>query len=642
MWSLLALAGCDDPSATVGDNSDLADSALDAESATIDAVANDAVANAPDAELDPPDSAVADMADNDAAEDMGPACGPVLSFDPSGQHWLDTPWPSDRRLRDGHPDLDDTPLPDNGLLSPYRAVAEQVDGFSLNGAAYARFDRLLDPETLPDPAGTLAADAAIRLEVMTGPQRGRRIPLEVGVPPAADAWVDDRTLMARPVPGFVLPEAAVVCVSYTDALRGADGCPVRVAPGFAEALRSDPSLAPLADAPPAGLVGGTCYTTRRATHRLDAVLADARALPAPAVRVFDVERRGGPARRVVRLEYEAPVYQSGEAPWAELGTGGLRFDGDRPVARQVPVAALLAMPDVDPPLGGFPVVHYATGTGSTMEICIRILRQAYGSGHAIACVDRPGWGERGDGSEPPWPDFRNPFASLGMMAQEVVDHSTLARVIAVVAAGEAEVLTEDPLPPIAAGRTALLGFSQGALMAGIAAGVLTELDAIIIDSGGGLAIEGALLRPDSAALVGVFAPVLGIDAENLNGMHPAVSVLQLLADEVDPINYGPRWFGPELPDVLVLSGIDDTKTLTIFSNALAAAARVPIARPVLIESEAHRLLGIEPVDLPVQGNREGRSSVLIQVVGDHGLRQELGETMDHWLRSRVEGAPEAR
>lgn len=229
-----------------------------------------------------------------------------------------------------------------------------------------------------------------------------------------------------------------------------------------------------------------------------------------------------------------------------------------------------------------------------------------------------------------------------MMAQEVVDHATLARVIAAVAAGDAEIATDSPPPPIAPGPPALLGFSQGALMAGIAAGLLSELDAVIIDSGGGLAIEGALLRPDSADLVGVFAPVLGIDQANLDGLHPAVTVLQTLADEVDPINYAPSWFEPGLPDVLVLSGTEDTKTLTIFSNALTAAAAVPIARPVLVESPAHALLGIEPVDLPVQGNRGGRSAVLIQVEGDHGLRAELGETMDHWLQTRLEGPPEAR
>ncbi len=624
--ALAMLVGCDDPGGTRADTTP-----------------GDArVADGGDAS----DAALADVALADGAPDVGPPpCGPELAFaDPQNAaddaHWLDRPWPADTRLRDGHPDLDETPLPDNGLLAPYRAVAATLDGFGLNSAAYVRFDGALDPLSLPGAADSLAPDSPVQMAVYSGPDAGRRIPLELGIPAADDRWVDGRTLMARPVPGFVLPEDAIVCVAYTDGLRGLDGCPARAPPGFRAALGDDPSLAPLAAAPPPGLIGGTCYTTRT-IGALDATLAHARAEPAPTVRVFDEKLRGGPARRILRVEYDAPVYQAGEAPWSDLGSGRLVFVDGEPVARRVPTAALLVVPDVEPPAGVWPVVQYASGTGGPMTVCPSIARQAWDSGHAVICVDRPGLGERGDGTEPPWPDFRNPFASLGTMAQEVVDHMTLSRVVAAIAAGDVAPGGAE-LPPLAPSAPALFGFSQGALMAGIAAGVLPELDAVLIDSGGGLAIEGALARPDSAELVGLFAPVLGIHPDNLDGLHPAVAVLQMLADEVDPINFADRWLGPDLPDVLVLSGTRDTKTLTRFANALTAAARVPLAAPVLEPSPGHQALGLDPVALPVRGNVDGKTAVLIQIDGNHGLRGELGETMDHWLRSRLDGAAEAR
>lgn len=621
-----ALAGCDDPSPRPAAR----DAAPpDGPPPLIDAAPPDATPDAhPDATPEP---------------DAAPPCGPTLRYDPDGSHWLDTPWPSPADLTAGSPDLDRTPMPDIALTAPYRAVAATLDGFGLNGAAYAAFDGPLDPDAAPTPAETLAADAPVQLIVVDGPEAGRRIPLDVGVPSAADAWVDPATLLARPVPGFVLPEAATVCVAWTDRIRGADGCPARPAPGFLAALDRDPSLAPLAADPPPGLVGGTCYPTRRATHRLDAALAHARAAPLGPVTLIGYDDYGGPPRRILELAYEAPSYQSGEAPWTTVGTGGLTFDADGPVARRALIFAHIALPDADPPPGGFPVVQYAAGTGGDRTVCPAIMRQAYASGHAVACIDRPGLGRRGDGSEPPWPDFRNPFASLGTMAQEVVDHLTLSRILGALAAGEVDPGEDGPpLPPISTDPPALLGFSQGALMAGIAAGVLPELDAVIIDSGGGLAIEGALLRPDSAPVVALFAPLLGIADANLDGRHPAVAVLQMLADEVDPITYAGRWFGPGLPDVLILSGTRDTKTLTAFANALAVAGRIPLAEPILIDSPGHALIDLPPVTLPIAGNRDGRTAALIQAEAGHGLRRALGEAMDHWLRTRLPGPPEAR
>src|SRR4051812_24050377 len=76
------------------------------------------------------------------------------------EEFYDLPFPNDLRR---HPDsntLDLSEFPTNSLiLDSFRAAAEQLDGFGLNGAMFARFDGALDPASLPDPTASITADA---------------------------------------------------------------------------------------------------------------------------------------------------------------------------------------------------------------------------------------------------------------------------------------------------------------------------------------------------------------------------------------------------------------------------------------------------------------------------------------------------
>jgi hypothetical protein len=92
------------------------------------------------------------------------------------------PYPNDLRLdADGTPALARFPRPD-AILSNYVDVVDATGhGFGLSGAVYLRFAATRDPARLPDPAGTLAEDAAVFLLDVTprSAHRGERIPLRI-------------------------------------------------------------------------------------------------------------------------------------------------------------------------------------------------------------------------------------------------------------------------------------------------------------------------------------------------------------------------------------------------------------------------------------------------------------------------------
>src|SRR2546423_10371759 len=89
------------------------------------------------------------------------------------------PFPNDlRRHADGT--LDMSQFPTHSLIvDQYRMVAETLDGFSLNGAMFARFSGPLDQASLPDPAGSMQPGASVYVVNIdaASPSFGARTPI---------------------------------------------------------------------------------------------------------------------------------------------------------------------------------------------------------------------------------------------------------------------------------------------------------------------------------------------------------------------------------------------------------------------------------------------------------------------------------
>jgi len=175
----------------------------------------------------------------------------------------------------------------------------------------------------------------------------------------------------------------------------------------------------------------------------------------------------------------------------------------------------------------------------------------------------------------------------------------------------------------------LFGHSHGGLSGALVLGVDPMLSAGVLSGAGGGLIKTILLRKDPVDIAELVETILEIKTKDLNVFHPALSLVQMLVDETDPINYAPYWLNPRAggtsKHIFMTEGTADHATPSVTSEALAAAGGLHLIHPVAQESQAHLLLGWpvqkEPVYLNVtDADGEKRTA---------GLRQWF--QADHWV-----------
>ncbi len=549
--------------------------------------------------------------------------------------WLDRPWPSDRwrTLTDGvaHIDLNALPFPEADLFQAYIAVGATLSGFGLNGAGYLAFDAALDPARLPDPA-TTRDDPRAPIQLVdlspTSPTYGRSHPIELRVyEEFTSRWVAPHTLAFRPARGLPLGAGRTYCFVVARTLLDADGRYLQRATAFAAELAAGANgLAPLRDwlaapsapvAPPFSpidLAAATCFTTDTPTAELAAIRAFLATQPAPAVtelhfqetRTFD-----GVAVDDYRGHYDAPNFQTGSAPYTNSG-GAFVFgpDGRPEIQRVESMRYLLWVPATPQPPSGYPVVVYSHGTGGSWESCTRTAGpgpHVTPLGLAVLCIDQPGVGERGDGTKPDWINIGNPVAARTTMRQSAIDNLSLVRALR---AGSFDIPASTAPDGLARhfdpDRIAFFGHSQGALTGALALALVPEFSGGVLSSAGGLITESALASVEAAPYLPALAAIVDDDAANLDTFHPVLSLLQMIGDASDPINYAPAWLasidGFPARHVLMTSGTADPQTPIVTALALSAAGGLELANPPAVPSPAHALLAIAPVDLPARGN----------------------------------------
>ena len=143
--------------------------------------------------------------------------------------------------------------------------------------------------------------------------------------------------------------------------------------------------------------------------------------------------------------------------------------------------------------------------------------------------------------------------------------------------------------------------------------------------------------------------------ETLTSTHPAVGLVQMIAEATDPLHYARYWFA-EQPrweatpqDVLLFQGLEDAYTPPPTIGALTAAGSVPILSPVAETWMAQDFVPVVGDSIPARNNVESwdGSSVtagLLQYPGyghfpvfeDEGAMTAYRE----FLARAVEGVPE--
>jgi hypothetical protein len=275
---------------------------------------------------------------------------------------------------------------------------------------------------------------------------------------------------------------------------------------------------------------------------------------------------------------------------------------------------VLTVPARPAPPGGFPLMVSAHGTGGDAGTFLGdndFAGWAARHGVAVVSTDQPLHGGRGSAPRPGSREpiavsiaglpvvlssrdhaaeiaFYNPLhpgAARDNLRQAAIDAMVLVRLVA--GTDFAPLLAPAPgrAPPrFDARRILAAGHSQGSQSVAVMGAIDPLVRGVILSGSGGDARLGILKRSD-LPLLPVLSAVLGLAPGELDEMHPFMTLLQTLADPIDPASYA-RYYWQPLPghapqSVLCYEGMTDTYAPPVTAEALAVALHATPVAPVI-------------------------------------------------------------
>lgn len=566
---------------------------------------------------------------------------PTASVRHDTSQFFGHPWPSHKRMVDGLPDLSTFPNPaENPLISKFTEEGRKLDGFGTNSPIYFPLNDSIDVSKLPEPQKALSENSPIHLIDIdpTSPYRGERIPLQWAYQDEATNWQPPHFLSLAPVWGFPLrPDTLYAAVLTTDIVLHDEG--------FPEFWTNEEIWENVPD------------TTM--THNL-ALLQTWEHLEYDRERIasFTIFKTQDPIKdmvnfayrieteleaptlsRWVELGFEAetytaydgslllPLWQYGQKPYSSVG-GGFSFeDGTRPHIFEWEQAQFrISVPTGEMPANGWPVAIYSHGTGGNYASYAngdgdlepaKVLAEAGFMGIGIS---QPIHDDRGTGADPEIYSFNflNPTSARAMFRQGALDQIYLAKVMSshshTFDLGETEIMT-DP------NTVVYVGHSHGGEVGAIALPFIGKYiqSAVLSGAGGGLSITLMEREQDAGGLdiQELLRNAINLaDNEVLDAFHPAVGLVQMLAEVVDPINYARYWYSDDVywnntpANVLMTEGMSDAYTPPESIEILAATAGLPIVGAAVSMNDAHKIKQLGNPDT-VQGNRSTYNGSII-------------------------------
>ena len=586
--------------------------------------------------------------------------------------FYDFPFPTDVRRLSGKVDLHDHPRPGPGVLGfdPLDAILKALEadatGFSVNPAVFFRFTRAVDP-------ATLAPTAAARPIRFIDLDAGTDVPFTVAFRADRNKYACGNQLLVHPSWAHALKPGRTYAVLVTTDVRAASaGATV---PGNAPAQLDDLAWLVSAMAPqdPAArpawntyaklrawlttqgisasrIAGATVFTTLDTTSLISRFHDAANAADAPTVVPGTVvvcgsgqadscatanwattpggqkglpDPRACPAsapagHQEIHARIWMPYYQAGKRPY-QFADGALVLQkGDPKVIGYEDVCASFEVPAGSPPVGGWPLVIYAHGTGGSYRDGVNSWGDALAQrGIAMMGIDQPMHGPRQGSSRDPGPlfyNFANPAAARGNLYQGAADNFALVRFAKGFqtggAIGPVSGIVFDPA------RMSYLGHSQGATTGPLFLPYEPGVSGAVYTGGGGSLVYGLLgkKKPYDAS-VGLR---VGLQELEVTDLHPALHLIQWYFDETDPMVHAPGASREPVGaprSVLDVVGWDDRyspiKAAVIFAAALGGGWATPDFRPAgqeLDGLEPAADLGLATVTLPVSGNVGGTAT----------------------------------
>ena len=571
-------------------------------------------------------------ADLGGASDMGEVdVGPPRlrpRFKLEGGGFYDTPWPSDaRRTPEGTPELSDFPTNYGPFLRILNTIEERVMGFANMPVIYVAFDDPISGVNLPTPAESLAVDSPIQLLAL-GDQCGRRIPIESRVSAEGDSYTPAETLQVKNTVGTRLetgrPYALVILRSFGAELERE----MTPSTDFLEAWRDERvddespwanALAPLreclsqVDLSAESVAIATVFTPQDPVRSLRAmrdVVMDPERVEtrAPESVGRDV---AWSRRRLALTTYSGlipfPVFQRGETPYRSAGGGLVYEDGIPLIQRWEPVPFAIAMrdfPEEAPFVGERPALVFIDGTGWTpwSHLYSRWLSEALDAGFIIFSFMPQFHGERAGvmgGPEVPTFNFFNPESGRMNFQQQAVETSFFVRVIREQLSGL------DVLPALDVSRIVYGGHSQGAVAGALNAAVESEYAGYVFNGLSSYLTFTILERKDLLDFELLVRGLLNSE-DPLDLFSPALQMMQLGSESVDPHNFAPLWRGsahnPRGNHVFVINGYNDETTTPRGMDHLTLTASLPVFDPPGWEIDPLNVATPTYVQPPLAGN----------------------------------------
>lgn len=608
---------------------------------------------------------------------------PLMAFGSAREGFWAAPFPDGARLRaDGRPDMAGYPNPTaNPMVGALVEILSQdVDGFGTTSAVYLPLSGPIDPSSLPPTiaettweqdrgAALFDMDATNRIDSLA------RHPVSVTYEADGGPYGGSHMLSLLPAQGFPLREGGLYAAVITDAVRDADGQPLRPSPQM-EALRRGERPDEISDAawadyqrvlaslprgqgalPLEDIVGLTVFRAGHPTEGLRRAWAQVKAaappvMPAPsewrAQEVFD-------RFCVYEGAVEVPVFQEGEPPFMSEG-GAWRWSAEGALIQQGTERArlIVTLPRAPMPAAGFPlVVMVRTGGGGDRPLVDRGVRATAGgestpgTGPAMNLAAASLAGLSIDGPHGGWRNvtggdeqflifnIQNPVAMRDNIRQSALELALLAELLGAVQldASACPGLTTpagDGLARLDVRRVGLMGHSMGATIAPLVLALQPKYRAAVLSGAGGSWIENILHKKLPLEVAPLAKLILGYRSRALHAHDPALNLLQWAGEAADPPVYAGHvirapWEG-DPRQVLMFQGIADTYILPPIANPLTFALGLDVGAPVLDAADSvtgaypsvEGLLGLaggRVVALPVSGNLRGEAVWDVYVTG---------------------------
>jgi pimeloyl-ACP methyl ester carboxylesterase len=565
------------------------------------------------------------------------------------------PFPNDIR-RDpmtGHINLTGFPHPGTGpvgfdIVDRYRqAIEQEINGFGTNQEVFFRFSASVDFNTL-----TLGNSVQV-IDLTSGQPPGST---SFSANTAGNRYVCPNILEVSTGVGAPMQPNHTYAVFLTNGIhdtmghaitRDADFAPMLMpdAPADTRLTAAYAAYAPLRSyltahmIDPSTIVDAAVFTTQDPTRVASALRDAVRAQPAPVAHNFvrcdtgvmspcDDGLTGAdhvrgcfaadPAFDELQGQIDVPIVQQGMRPYSNPGDGMIQTDAMGHVMAQGTerVCVTVTIPHgVAMPMGGWPVVLYAHGTGGNYRSGV-----TEGLAASFASIDTGGGAtahfamlgydgvmhgpRRGMGvTDSPnvlFFNFTNPEAARDNVLQGTADVFALVRALQSVQLPMLPTATQtvafDPM------RVLFVGHSQGSTVGTAAVALEPGIrGAVLSGAGGDLRVSLTTKRHpvDIASLLPIGLQELSVDAG-----HPVLQLFQMYFERSDAVNYGPmilynQPMGVPLRPIVQTYGLGDTYSSNGTMRALASSIGLQAALPIPGGTDAWPSMG---VTLPVMNN----------------------------------------